>query len=115
MPVLNTANALKVGTQAVSSVYCGTSQVFSSAFVPTQLTGLDLWLDASTLTGAAGAAVAAWPDKSGNARTVNIVGTPAFTIAPATKNGLRIVRFAMNAARARAIGLASNKDFTLVY
>lgn len=44
------------------------------AFVPTQISGCALWLDANQITGVAdGGAVAAWNDTSGNARNVTQV------------------------------------------
>ena len=72
-------SALYLGSQAVSAAYLGSSTVYSTAstFAPSDITGLQLWLDASddqtlydATTGgslvAADGSVARWEDKSGN-------------------------------------------------
>jgi hypothetical protein len=114
MTVLNDADAVFLGSIQVDAVYCGTTLVWP-LWAPTDFPNLTLWLDASTLSPALGATIAAWPDLSGNNRTVNLVGTPAPTISPTLKNGRKVVRFKVNEGRLRAVGLATTKDYTLVY
>lgn len=69
------------------------------AFVPTQLAGLALWLDAGQITGATdGAAVATWQDRSGNARDATqatAAKQPIYrsTGTPITPSGKPVVQF----------------------
>lgn len=115
MPLLNDADVLYLGIRPVDAVYLDGAKVWPSKFDPNVIAGLDLWLDASALTATPGQAITAWPDLSGNHRTLNIYGSPAFTISPILRNGLKVVRFATNAARLRAVGIAADKDYTLAY
>jgi hypothetical protein len=48
-----------------------TSAHYQVAFTPTGITGLKIWLDGKTLTGAVGATVGAWADSSGNGFTAS--------------------------------------------
>ena len=70
-----------------------------TAFVPTSLSGLALWLDAGQITGAADAtAVATWQDRSGNARDatqITLAKQPIYrsTGALLTPSGKPVVQF----------------------
>jgi hypothetical protein len=82
----------------------GTSTPTPPAFSPADLTGLKVWLDASTLALTNGAAVTSWPDASGAGSTpTGAAGTePLFQTA--VLNGLPIVRF----PPARLMSFAAN-------
>ena len=73
------------------SVDCG-----DTTFSPRRVAGLEVWYDASTITGLAdGDTVTAWADQSGNGRDlVPWTGTPTFETAEL--NGLPAVRFDQN-------------------
>ena len=91
----------------------------SAGFDPVALGGLMVWLDASQLGLADGAAVSPWPDLSGTSHHGTIVGTPAPKVRTNTLNGLPVVRFTINEGRVRGNnGLVSGLptfNFTLVY
>ena len=74
MPRLDQASALYLGTKPLTRAYAGDHQVWPKLFKPTDLSGLRIWLDASALGLANGAAVNAWPDLSGNAINPAVVG-----------------------------------------
>ena len=101
MPLLNTADTLYVGADPVDAVYLGSDLVWSSVppFAPTDIANLDLWLDASTITGSDGASVSAWTDLSPAAHTISTTnplgaGTLAApTLQVAELNGLNVLEF----------------------
>lgn len=66
----------------------------STAFAPNQVAGLQLWLDATRITGLAdGAAVATWEDVSGNARNATAAGAARPLYKTGIVNGKPVVRF----------------------
>ena len=73
--------------------------VSTGPFVPTQIAGCDLWLDAGQITGSVdGAAVATWQDRSGNARNATqatVAKQPTFrsTGVNLTPTGKPVVQF----------------------
>ena len=89
------------------------------AFDPKSISGLNVWLDASQLGLANGAAVSPWPDLSGNNRHGAIIGTPAPVVRYPGLSGLPVVRFRYNEGRVRGLsGLAAGaagKNFTILY
>jgi hypothetical protein len=122
MTVLNTANKLFIGSTPVSAAYAGANKVFPSGFNPASVVGLTVWLDASQLALADGAAVSPWTDLSGRNNHGTIVGTPAPKVRTNALNGNRVVRFTMNEGRVRGncdmtwSGLpAPAYNYTLVY
>jgi len=121
MPLLKDATAVKLGTTAVGAVYLGATKVWPTAFVPTQLAGLTLWLDASQLALADGAALASWPDLSGGGHHGNIVGTPGPTVRANALKGQRVIRFSKDQGRVRGVhgvytgATLSPYNFTLAY
>ena len=66
---------LEEGTSADSLIKTTVNPIvhrsYAIAFDPKGLTGLKVWLDGKTLTGAAGATVGAWADSSGNGYTAS--------------------------------------------
>ena len=71
-------------------------------FSPDDLTGLRVWLDASTLALAHGAEVTSWPDLSGNGKNFGAVAGTAPAFQAAGQNGLGTVRFTTGKAMATA-------------
>jgi Concanavalin A-like lectin/glucanases superfamily len=82
MPVLNTANAVRLGAQQANAVYLGANKVWSppaSVWTPASLPGLGLWLSARNITAAEGANVTAWTDASPGHHNATLVGANAPT------------------------------------
>ena len=90
-----------------------------TGFDPASLPGLTVWLDASQLGLADGAAVSPWPDLSGGGHHGAIVGMPAPVLRAGALNGLPVVRFKPNEGRVRGAhgftGPLGNFNCTLVY
>lgn len=89
-------------------------------FAPTQIAGLAVWLDASQLALADGAAVSSWPDLSGQGHTGAIVGTPGPAVRANALKGQRVVRFKPNEGRVRgntglSAGGIDTYNFTVIY
>ena len=93
MTLINSADKLYLGDSAVDALYAGAEKIWP-AFSPAKISGLGIWLDASTLALADGAAVTTWPDISGE----NHLLTPQTYTAPTFKtnalNDKPVVRFA---------------------
>lgn len=82
---------------------------------PLPISGLALWLDASQLGLADGAAVSPWPNLANSTLPGSIVGTPAPKVRANAQNGLSVARFNLNEGGVRISGTGVNADFTLVY
>lgn len=68
--------------------------LWSAPFTPKRLSGLVLWLDAGTLSGADGDAVATWSDLSGLSNHVTqATGAKQPVVKHAILNGRKVVRF----------------------
>ena len=76
--------------------------------------GLAVWLDASALGLADGAAVSPWANL-GSGPDAPIVGTPAPTLQTNELNGLPVVRFALNEGRVRMTGSGVDDTWTVAY
>ena len=78
MPLLNTADDVRFGSVTVDAVHAGPVKVWPAPAVwtPADIPGLGLWLDASQLALADGAAVTVWPDASGAGRHATAMDTP---------------------------------------
>jgi hypothetical protein len=108
---------------ATGALYKAGAQVWEpprvAAFDPTRIAGLEVWLDASQLALADGAAVTSWPDLSGAGHPGAIVGTPAPVVRANAVKGQRVVRFKPNEGRVRGntdlVGALGPYNFTLVY
>ena len=117
MPILNEADALYLGDEAVDAVYLGTEKLWPSlGWSPADLGGLAVWFDASQLELADGAAVSPWPNLGSGADGI-IYGFPApYPILRWNAlNGLPVVRFTTNEGRLRMTGTGVGKNYTLVY
>lgn len=85
------------------------------AFSPTDIAGLELWLDASdasTITETSGA-VSQWDDKSGNAHHVTSSGSSRPTTGTRTISGLNVLDFngiANRMERADGLGITGNPN-----
>lgn len=90
-PVLGDADKLYVGSQLVDKAYVGAVRVYPK-FLPPDLTGLVVWLDAEQVVGADAAAVSSWPNLASGGTAVTLVST-----APTKRlnilNGKPVVRF----------------------
>jgi hypothetical protein len=85
------------------------------SFLPTDLSGLAIWFDASQLGLADGAAVNPWPNLANAALPGTMTsGLPAVVRANAVK-GQPVVRFTVSEARMRMLGMGVNLDYTLAY
>jgi hypothetical protein len=119
MPLLNTADAVYLGGQAVDAVYLGADKVWEQVggFSPADLAGLTIWLDASQLGLADGAGVSPWPNL-GSGIDAAIVGAPAPVVADAALNGLPVVRFTAGQGRVRSSGTGAGEaglNWTVAY
>jgi hypothetical protein len=63
----------------------------TSGFIPTSITGCQLWLDGSDMSTMtfSGANITQWRDKSGNARNTTVTGTPTLT----SLNNVQVISF----------------------
>ena len=115
MTVLNDADNLYLDTRQVSAVYVGDALVWGApGFDPTGIAGLKVWLDASEVVEAPGAAAALANLAPGGA-TASTVGTPPPTVGTALQNGNKVVRFRANEGRLRMTGTGVKWAHTLVY
>jgi hypothetical protein len=114
MALLNTADKLYLGSSQVDAAYLGATKVFP-AFKPSAITGLAVWLDASSLSGSAGSAVDPWPNKVAGGPPGTMVGTPAPKISTNTLNGKKLVRFTVSEGRMRMTGHSVELTYTLAY
>jgi hypothetical protein len=108
-------NALFLGSSAISRAYMGSTQVWPAVFSPIQLAGLSVWLDASQLVLADGAAVSPWPNLANAAQPGTMLGTPAPKMSTSKLKGQNLVRFSLNEGRLRMTGLNVDKAYTLAY
>jgi hypothetical protein len=120
MALINVADKIYLGSTAVSAVYAGTVKVWPVD--PKSIAGLTVWLDASQLGLANGAAVSPWPDMSGLGNNGAIVGTPPPTVRTNALNGMPVVRFTANQGMVRgntsllSSGLPNpGNNFTVIY
>jgi hypothetical protein len=114
MTLLNTADAIRLGSSPASAVYAGEAKVWPS-FSPTSLPGLKVWLDASSLTGADGSPVSPWPNLASGGAVGSIVGTPAPKISTNRLNGKKVVRFTVPEGRLRMTNSGVVYACTLAY
>jgi hypothetical protein len=121
MTTINEADKLRLGTEVVDRVYAGDVLVWEppvSAFAPDDLAGLVVWLDASQLGLADGAAVNPWPNRADAAKPGVMVPAASGTDASVRTNALggkSVVRFYANHKRLRITGISVDDNFTLVY
>lgn len=114
MTAINEADAVQIGAGKASRAYFGSTLVWQQ-FKPTDYTGLKVWLDASALSLANGAAVSTWPNLAGTPNPT-LVGTPAPTFRTNALNTVMpVVRITQGQGRWRFAGTGVDKDWTLVY
>ena len=111
-----------VGSQSVSKVYRGSNVIFGAFSSPTDISGLQLWLDASDSSTIIenGGTVSQWNDKSGNGYNVS-QGTasnqPTYTAS--ALNSKSVVRFDGNDeltnGSATVVGGSTNRTVFVVF
>ena len=118
-PLLNTADAVYLGTQPADAVYLGATQVWPppSGFDPSSLAGLTVWLDASQLGLADGASVTSWPNLGSGAAPTIVPGVaaPPLTMKTGMLNGLPVVRFTVSGSRVRGAWTSAIYEWTVIY
>jgi hypothetical protein len=107
MPVLNDADALRLGTQTVDKMYLGSNLVWQPTFKPNAFPGLVTWLRAEDY------AAGTWPNR-GSGAVVRVVGTPVMT-AGVPQNGRPTIRFKANEGRVRGDWPYPVDDWTVLY
>jgi len=113
MTEISQASKIYIGGAQATKVYVGATQVWPQ-FRPTHLSGCRVWLDASKLGLANGAAVSSWPNLGAGSQPT-VLGSPAPTFRTGTLNSLPVVRITQGAGRYRFTGTGVNKDWTLIY
>jgi len=114
MTLLNQATKIMHGTAQASAVYAGATKVWP-AFKPTDLSGCAVWLDASKLALANGAAVTSWTNL-GSGSQPTIAGSPSPTFRTNALNTIMpVVRVTSGQGRFRFTGTGVDKDWTLFY
>lgn len=119
MTLLNTADKIYLGAQPADAVYLGATLVWSPAptgpFSPDDIAGLSVWLDASQLGLADGAAVTSWPNLGSGPSPTIVVGTPSLTMKTNALSGRPAVRFAANGSRLRGAWATDAHNWTVIY
>jgi hypothetical protein len=114
MPLLNTADAVYLGDQAVDAVYLDGDKIYSP-FGPDKIPGLVVWLDPAH----AGDLTVQWNDLSGagnHGLTVGwTAGAPSPVMVPNVLNGHPVVRYVVSQGRTRATGTGLTFDYTILY
>jgi hypothetical protein len=114
MTTINRADKIAYGGQYASAIYAGAVKVWPP-LVPTDISGCRVWLDASKLTMANGAAVSSWTNL-GSGPQPTIIGTPPATLRTNALNGnLPVVKITATQGRFRFTGTGVDKDYTLLY
>jgi hypothetical protein len=115
MTILNQADKLYIGSNQVSAVYAGSTKVWP-IFKPTDLSGCAIWMDASKLGLASGAAVNTWTNLgNGSQPVLQSSPAPTFVINQLNTN-MPIVRITQGQGRFRWLsGTGVDKDWTLIY
>jgi len=114
MTTLNLANRIYIGANQASAVYVGANKVWP-LFKPTDLSGCAIWIDASSLGLANGAAVSPWANL-GSAPNPTIAGSPAPVLRTNALNTIMpVVRITQGQGRYRFASTGIDKNWTLVY
>ena len=113
MTALNYADKIAIGSAQATAVYVGSTKVWPP-FKPTNLSGCCVWMDASKLTMADGAAVSAWTNLgSGSQPTITAGATLRRN---ALYNVMPVVRITQGTGKMRWYsGTGVDKDWTLIY
>ena len=108
------ANTIKPNNYYADIVYQPAPSSSPMPWLPTNLAGLSIWLDASQLGLADGATIGTWPNL-GSATQPVLSPTPVPTMHRNAKNGLPCAVFRKSEGRLRITGTGVAKDWTLVY
>jgi len=87
-------SAINLGTNEVTKAYLGTDEVWSAGgFLPTDITGLKLWMKSDSLSLADNDPVSTWSDSSGLGNDLTAAGSARPTYKTNIQNSLPVVRF----------------------
>jgi len=112
MTALNYADKIAIGAGQATKVYVGSTQAWPR-FVPTSISGCVIWLDASKLALANGAAVSSWTNLgSGPQPTLFGSGAPVFRT-NALNTIMPVVRQTGTQGKFRFAGTGVDKEYTL--
>lgn len=114
MTTLNLADKIMRGGQQASRIYLGSTLVWQSGFKPTDIANCRIWIDATKIGLANGAAVHAWRNLGGAPQPV-VLGSPSPTLQTNALNTQPVVRFTGTQGRLRFKATGIDKDYTLVY
>lgn len=113
MTALNYADKVMYGGKAASAAYLGAIKIFPT-FKPTDIAGCAIWMDASKLRLANGAAVSAWPNLGSGSQPTITAGATFRT--NALYNVMPCVRMTQGSGKMRWYsGTGVDKDWTLIY
>jgi hypothetical protein len=121
MTTINEADTIYLGDEVVDRVYAGTDLIWPgepTGFSPTDLTGLTIWLDASQLGLANGAAVNPWPNLADVTKPGVMEPAASGTDAALQANvlnGKSVVRFYAGHKRLRINATGITTAWTLAY
>lgn len=87
----------------------------SPSFLPTDISGLNVWLDASQLALSDGATVNVWTNLGSGPATTIVSSLPLAVFKAGTLNGKGVVRLGINGSRVRFNGTGISWDYTLAY
>jgi F5/8 type C domain len=113
MVEINAADKIVLGGAQASAVYLGSTKVWP-LFTPKKISGCVIWLDASRIYLADGAAVNTWTNL-GSGPQPTITNTPAPTFRKFALNGLPVVRITKEQGCLRITGTGITKDWTTIY
>ena len=114
MTILNTADAVCVGSTEEDAVYAGPIEVWPPQF-PATLPGLAVWFDASQLYLDDGAPVAPWPNLANYRAPGTIIASPPPTVRADALNGLPVVHFLPNQGSLVMDNTGVDLDYTCVF
>ena len=111
MTTLNYADRFYIGGAQPSAVYMGATKVWRP-FVPTSISGCVIWLDASKLSLANGAAVSSWTNLGSGPQPTVFSTAPTFRT-NAVNTIMPVVRF--SGGQIRFAGTGIDKDYTVLF
>ncbi len=115
MSGLKSSKAISIRSKNYSFLkFSSTLPMDSPAFSPSQISGLALWLDASTISLVDGATVSTWRDQGSSANDLTTaVGSPIFKTS--IRNGKPVVRFTGSQRMSKATAVLSSKSSLSIF
>jgi hypothetical protein len=114
MTELNRADRLYIGGELASAAFVGSVKVWPMIFRPIDISGCVVWLDASKITVANGAAVNGWTNLGSGPQPATFL-SPAPTLRTNALNGLPVVKITKGQGTFRFTGTGITKDWTVIY